>query len=71
MWKLEIDKHACMGTGMCEGTAPDYFKVLEGKSHALRTEIEPDTRASDAAEICPVEAIRVKLAATGEVLAPL
>lgn len=71
MWQLEIDKGACLGTGMCAGTAPEYFEVMQGKSQLLRAEIEPDSKATDAAEMCPVEAIRVKLAATGEVLAPL
>lgn len=56
---------------MCAGSAPEHFELVEGRVRARRDEVDPDPVVTDAAEMCPVEAIRVRLAATGEVLAPL
>jgi len=72
MWKIEVDRPVCLGTGMCAGSAPDYFKLDDsGRVRALREEIAPDELVTDAAALCPVEAIRVRDASTGDVLAPL
>lgn len=72
MWTIEIDRPACLGTGLCAGTAPQHFELAEdGRVRPRHTEIEPDEAVGHAAEMCPVEAIRVRDAATGEVLAPL
>jgi len=50
--------------------APAHF-VLDGThSRPLMDETDPDDSVIDAAESCPVEAIRVRDAATGELIAP-
>lgn len=70
-WNVSVDHGVCIGSGMCVGAAPDHFAFDydEGVSRALSEEIEPDERAVDAAESCPVEAILVR-AADGRLLAP-
>ncbi|MEV6229242.1 hypothetical protein AB0L88_15360 [Saccharopolyspora shandongensis] len=44
--------------------------MVEGSSCARRPEVDPAEEVTDAAESCPVEAITVRDAGTGEVLAP-
>lgn len=59
-WKVAVDPQQCMASGMCAGIAPDLF-VLDGAEHSrpVRTEIEADERALDAADVCPAMAITV------------
>jgi len=58
---VTIDTTRCIGCGMCEYTAPGVFKVIGKYSTPLP---EPDEKqyykACDAANGCPVNAIRVK-----------
>jgi len=57
---------------MCAGSAPDYFELdSTGKVRVVKDDIEPDEAVTDAASLCPVEAIRVREAASGKTLAPL
>ncbi|MDL4816307.1 ferredoxin [Actinomadura opuntiae] len=69
-WLVEVDGRTCIGSGICAGTAPDHFAVVDGTSRPTRPETEPSDRALDAAESCPVEAITIRAKETGEVLAP-
>jgi ferredoxin len=69
-WRIEIDGETCIGSGICAGSAPDHFALVDGVSCARAAEVEPADEVLDAAESCPVEAIAVTDAATGEVLAP-
>ena len=69
-WRIEVDGRTCIGSGMCEATAPDHFEVGDGVSRPRRTAVDPADPVLEAAESCPVEAIRVRDEATGKVLAP-
>jgi ferredoxin len=69
-WEIEVDASTCIGSGICAGTAPDHFKVVDGVSHPLRPETDPADPALDAAESCPVEAITIRDKETGRTLAP-
>lgn len=69
-WLVEVDTESCIGSGMCAGTAPDHFELVAGVAQAKNSPVEPDEDVVDAAESCPVEAILVKEAASGEVVAP-
>lgn len=69
-WRLEVDAHACIGSGMCAGIAPAFFHLTDGVSVPVRAPIPPDQAAVDAAESCPVEAIAVRDAADNHLIAP-
>ena len=68
-WRIAVDRNACRGTGMCEALAPKHFKLLNGTSHTIEGEVDPDDDLIEAAESCPLEAIRVT-AADGRPVAP-
>ncbi|MER7012601.1 ferredoxin [Saccharopolyspora sp. NPDC000359] len=69
-WSIEIDANTCIGSGMCAGVAPDHFELVDGYACAKQAQVEPADEVVDAAESCPVEAILVKDADTGRVVAP-
>ncbi len=81
-WRVEIDRSACDGTGLCVGRAPGYFEIDATRRSRLRPDRVPpegygpdefpagDEAVVDAAECCPMEAIRVTDPATGRLLHP-
>jgi ferredoxin len=69
--KLEItvDYNKCVGNAMCEQYAPNVFGLNdERQSYVKDPEGDPEESVIEAAENCPVSAITVKDADTGEVL---
>ncbi|MFJ3712986.1 ferredoxin [Streptomyces sp. NBC_01387] len=58
-WRIEVDRHVCIGSGICAGTAPGLFRLEGERSQALREEISPQEVALDAADSCPALAITV------------
>jgi ferredoxin len=69
-WRISVDRGTCIGSAVCVGTLPDRFRLVDDKSVPVDDEIDPDDDVLGAAESCPMEAIMVTDAATGEVLAP-
>ncbi|WP_033434650.1 ferredoxin [Saccharothrix syringae] len=69
-WRVAVDRQACIGTGVCAGSAPEQIEIRDGKAAALRPEVGPSDALLDAAEMCPMAAITVTDVATGRVLAP-
>ncbi|MBB5153036.1 ferredoxin [Saccharopolyspora phatthalungensis] len=69
-WSIEVDADTCIGSGMCAGIAPDHFDLVDGYSCVKNATVDPAEQVVDAAESCPVEAILVKDADTGEIVAP-
>jgi len=57
-FKVTVDKDTCIGCGACT-TQCDNFEMKEGKSHAKQTEVDEIKCNQEAADICPVEAIKV------------
>ena len=60
--RAHVDSEMCVGTGMCEATAPDLFEVGEdGVSHVLRDDVPPElvAAAREAAEGCPTRALTI------------
>ena len=55
---------------MCTATAPDHFTLDGATATVVQPNAEPADEVRDAAESCPVEAISVREAATGELVAP-
>jgi ferredoxin len=68
-WKITVNRDACLGSGLCAGTAPSHFRLDGGKSRAIQEDTEPDDILLDVADTCPAEAITVH-DATGRRLAP-
>lgn len=59
-WKLTVDSARCIGSGMCTGTAPEHFELIDGVSTPVDEQVGPDESIIDAAELCPVQAITVR-----------
>ncbi|MFF6918567.1 4Fe-4S domain-containing protein [Streptomyces sp. NPDC012466] len=68
MWRVEADHGACMGTGICAGVAPHRFQVVDGRSVPPAGPFPAEEDVLDAVESCPMEALRVLDAVSGEVL---
>lgn len=68
----EVDPDVCTGSQLCVAIAPDHFAydADEGISRATASPAEDTEAVLDAAENCPVEAIIVRDAGTGEQLFP-
>jgi len=69
-WRLSVDADTCIGSGMCAGIAPGLFTLVDGVSVPCSAPTPPDPAAVDAAESCPVEAIAIRDAADGHLVAP-
>ncbi|MDX2847823.1 MULTISPECIES: ferredoxin [Streptomycetaceae] len=69
-WQIEVDRNTCIGTGSCAGIAPEHFELRDRKSCPRHPTAEPDELLVDAAESCPVEAITIRDATSGELIAP-
>jgi ferredoxin len=66
-YRIEVDHNACQGTGMCAGIAPDHFEL--GSDYLARPMlpvVDADAVVVDAAECCPMEAITLVDADSGE-----
>jgi ferredoxin len=68
-WKITVNRETCLGSGLCAGSAPNHFRLDDGRSRAIQEDIEPDDDVLDVADMCPAEAITVYDAA-GHRLAP-
>ena len=69
-WVIVVDKSTYIGSGVCAGTAPGRFVLDEQqRSGPVEAEIAPDETVRDAAACCPVEAISLVDADTGEQVA--
>ncbi|CCB74136.1 MULTISPECIES: ferredoxin [Streptomycetaceae] len=70
-WRVEVDTAVCVGSGMCAGHAPHVFALdPTRRSHPLTPHTDPAPDVLTAAEHCPVEAIRLTRAETGEPVFP-
>ncbi|MGB6457543.1 MAG: ferredoxin [Streptosporangiaceae bacterium] len=62
-----MDKDACIGSAMCVGIAPGRFALDERqRSGPVEPEIDADEVVRDAAATCPVEAISLLDADSGD-----
>lgn len=68
-WRVEVT-HDCIGSGMCAGSAPEFFRLIEGYAEPVQKEIDPAEVVTDAADQCPAEAIQVTEVSSGKLLAP-
>jgi ferredoxin len=69
--RVRVDHNVCVGNQMCETFAPHVFRMNENRqSEAVDPAGDPEEQVMEAAENCPVGAITVEDADTGEQLFP-
>ncbi len=69
--RVWVDQQACVGNAMCESFAPNSFRLNDKRqSEAINPEGDSVEKILEAAENCPVSAIFVEDAETGERLFP-
>ena len=69
--RRRVDHHVCVGNAMCETFAPHVFQLNANRqSEAVNPEGDTEEKILEAAENCPVSAIFVEDAETGERLFP-
>lgn len=70
-WLVTVDKDLCIGSGGCVAYAPDAFELDTTRQSCPRAEvITPSDAVLEAAENCPVEAIRIVEPETETVVFP-
>ena len=69
--RIRIDHNTCVGNAMCETFAPNVFRLNDNRqSEAVDPSGDSEEKILEAAENCPVSAITVEDAETGEQLFP-
>ncbi|MEU5805376.1 ferredoxin [Streptomyces sp. NPDC047718] len=70
-WRVEVDRGICIGSGMCVNQAPEGFALDSARqSRPREAEVDANEPILAAAEGCPVEAIMITLAGSGEAVFP-
>ena len=69
--RIRVDHATCVGNAMCEAIAPKVFRLNDTRqSEAVDPDGDTVEKILEAAESCPVSAIFVEDAETGEQLFP-
>ena len=60
--KTTVDKDLCLGCGLCADLCPEVFQMEEDKAVAKVDHVPAGTEDAcrDAAQQCPVEAIKIE-----------
>jgi ferredoxin len=66
LWRVQVDADQCVGSGLCVGIAPAHFDLVDGRSRPPAAPVDAEDGLLDAAECCPMEAIAITDASTGE-----
>ena len=68
---IRVDHNTCVGNAMCETFAPKVFRLNDNRqSEAVNPSGDREEKVLEAAENCPVSAISVVDADTGQQLFP-
>lgn len=57
---VTVDAGRCIACGMCAYAAPEVFRVVGSASTVIARPEGKDSRVRDAANGCPVNAIKIK-----------
>ena len=69
--RVRVDHLLCVGNAMCETFAPNVFRLNDDRqSEAVNPAGDSEAKILEAAENCPMSAIIVEDAETGEQLFP-
>ncbi|MGW1618342.1 ferredoxin [Streptomyces sp. NPDC002172] len=70
-WNVIVDTRMCVRTGLCAAAAPEHFELDEnGRGHARSATLPASEEVLEVAESCPIEAIGIRGADTGERVFP-
>ncbi|GAQ57698.1 ferredoxin [Streptomyces acidiscabies] len=70
-WRLDVDRALCIGSGQCVHRTQGFFQLdADRQSRPAEAETDANEGVLEAAENCPVEAITITLAGSGEVVFP-
>ncbi|MER5794252.1 ferredoxin [Streptomyces sp. NPDC001980] len=70
-WNVTVDTRMCVRTGLCAASAPEHFELDEnGQGHARSATLPASEEVLEVAESCPIEAIGIRDADTGEPVFP-
>ncbi len=70
-YKIEIDRNLCIGDGACVGEAPNTFEMDADNIAIIKDAAgHTDEEILQAAQVCPVDAIILTDAKTGEKIWP-
>jgi len=58
-YKIEVNKEACIGCGACTAQCDNFELDGDNKAKAKQTEVDNLGCNKDAADVCPVNAIKV------------
>ncbi|MFJ9243934.1 ferredoxin [Streptomyces sp. NPDC101776] len=70
-WTVTVDKRVCVRTGLCVAAAPEEFRLDEdGQGRARSESLPASEEVLEVAESCPIEAIGIVDARSGERVFP-
>ena len=69
-YRVEIDRSICAGTSNCMEASPDAFEVDDRGLCVLKPGALDEEQYLNGARLCPMDAIRIYDARTGERLYP-
>ncbi|MFF0081787.1 ferredoxin [Streptomyces canus] len=70
-WKVTVDPRVCVRTGLCVASAPKEFGFDEqGQGRAISETVSASEEVLEVAESCPIEAISLADAESGEPVFP-
>ena len=58
-FKITVDKEKCIGCGACAAQC-DNFDIEDGKAKVKESQVDDIGCNKEAADICPVDAIKIK-----------
>jgi len=56
---VKIDQETCIGCGLCTSTCPEVFEMKGDKASVINPKGEEEGCTKEAAESCPVGAIKI------------
>lgn len=59
--KITVDREKCIGCGSCVAICPTHFEIgKDGKSEPKKNEVEDAGCVEKAAQVCPVQCIKIE-----------
>lgn len=60
MAKISVNQETCIGCGACVAICPGSFALKDGKAYAKKANVPKITCEQEAADGCPVNAIKIQ-----------